>query len=110
MGRMVRKQMYIPDSLDRDLEMRAESMGVTEAEVVRRALTEYMAQGAADDRRGAVERLRMLWAESDARGYGGGEWRSLTREELHERPGDVRRERARVLGRQGGRDEGSSGA
>jgi hypothetical protein len=110
MGRMVRKQMYMTDELDAALKLRALSLGVSEAEVVRMALTEYMDEAASDDRRAGVARLQQLWAESDAKGYGGGDWRSVTREELHERPGDVRRERARLRGRLEGGDEEVTGS
>lgn len=86
MGRMVRKQMYISEQLERDVEVRARSLGVTQAEVVRRALTAFVAEDPNADRLAAVERLRELWAESDAKGYGSGSGgRTWTREDLYER-------------------------
>jgi hypothetical protein len=110
MGRMVRKQMYIDAELDKALTARADQLGVGQAQIVREALGQYLAAKQGEMRDASIDRLRELWAESDAHGYGGGDWRSLTREELHERPGDARRERAHLRGRQRGSSEGGAGA
>lgn len=63
---MVRKQLYIDDRHERDLKRRARELGVSEAELVRRALDATL--GAAEkrsasypDRPAAVERLRAAW-------------------------------------------------
>jgi hypothetical protein len=101
MERMVRKQLYIDAELDRALVARASALGVTQAEVVREALGRHLVGGAEDARAASVARLRAMWAESHDEGIdsGGRRW---TREELHERPGDARRERARLRGRRTG--------
>jgi hypothetical protein len=100
MARMVRKQIYMDEELDRALSARAAARGVTQAQVVREALERALLGGAELGRAAAVSRLQAMWAESDAMGVGSetGE-RRWTREELHERPGDARRERARLLRR-----------
>jgi hypothetical protein len=84
MGRMVRKQMYMDERLDQELARTAKQMGVSQAEVVRRAVEAFVS-----DPRGAGESLAMSqlkehWAEVRASGVGsyGMKW---TREELHER-------------------------
>jgi hypothetical protein len=63
---MVRKQLYIDDWHERDLKRRAQELGVSEAELVRRALD--AAFGGLEkratsypDRPAAVERLRAIW-------------------------------------------------
>jgi predicted DNA-binding protein len=105
MARMVRKQVYMGGELDRALATRAADLGVTQAEVVREALGRYLAETTDETHSAAADRLRELWAESDAAGYGGG-WRTSTREEWHERPGDARREHPDLRGRQhGGRED-----
>lgn len=101
MERMVRKQLYIDAELDRALCARASALGVTQAQIVREALGRHLVGGAEDARAAAVTRLQGLWAESRAEGLGSG-GRRWTREELHERPGDARRERAGLRGRRAG--------
>jgi hypothetical protein len=100
MARMVRKQIYMDAELDRALSARAAARGVTQAEIVREALTRMLVGGADDARAASVARLEVMWAEAQAMGVGSltGE-RTWTREELHERPGDARRERDRLRGR-----------
>jgi len=83
MARMVRKQLYMDDRLDHELAQAAERMGVSQAEVVRRALGAYMTTGSVEGESVAMRRLQEWWAEVDALGIGGG--RDWTREELHER-------------------------
>jgi hypothetical protein len=84
MARMVRKQLYLDDKQDAELASRARELGVSQAEVVRRAVDRYLAdeRPAASDR--AWEELEAMWAESDRRGVGSG-GRRWTRDELHER-------------------------
>ena len=83
MGRMVRKQVYMDDKLDHELAQAAERLGVSQAEIVRRALDAYVTAGSVDGESLAMRRLKEWWAEVDALGIGGG--RDWTREELHER-------------------------
>lgn len=84
MGRMVRKQLYLDDRQDRELAARAAQLGVSQAEVVRRAVDRFLADERPSARARALEALKAGWAESDRRGVGsyGKKW---TREELHER-------------------------
>ena len=62
--RMVRKQLYITRSQDRALKRRARELGVTEAEVVRRAIDALDAPAAearrAEAARELIEGLRRL--------------------------------------------------
>jgi hypothetical protein len=89
-GRMVRKQMYIDDLLDHELARTAKQMGVSQAEVVRRAVGAFVTGGAGTGESRAMRELKEWWAEVDALGVGSGpEGRTWTREELHDR-GDGR--------------------
>jgi hypothetical protein len=84
MGRMVRKQLYLDDTQDAELARRARMLGVSQAEVVRRAVDQYLADERPSAREHALDALKAAWAESDRRGVGSG-GRRWTREELHER-------------------------
>jgi hypothetical protein len=84
MARMVRKQLYLQEDLDRELAERARLLGVSQAELVRRAVELFLA----DERPGALESavrdIDAAWVRGDALGVGswGATW---TRDELHER-------------------------
>jgi len=73
---MVRKQLYIDDRHERDLKRRATALGVSEAELVRRAL-DLALQGDAPrpalhpEREEAVRRLRKRWSVPSATLVGG---------------------------------------
>jgi hypothetical protein len=82
-GRMVRKQLYLDDLLDHELAQTAARLGVSQAEVVRRALAAFVSKDSGQGESLAMHQLREWWAEVDALGIGGG--RDWTREELHER-------------------------
>jgi hypothetical protein len=98
MGRMVRKQLYIDTELDQALAARAAATGASQAEIVREAVGRYLSSDPDVTQEAGVRRLQQLWKQSRDAGYGGGDWRSRTREELHERPGDAGRERSRLRG------------
>lgn len=85
MGRMVRKQIVMDPELEKALELRSRETGVSQSQLVSRALERYLADEA--ERQKRME----AWARVEAlmRGEGldepvGGQlpW---TREELHER-------------------------
>jgi hypothetical protein len=83
MGRMVRKQVYMDDALDHELGQAADRLGVSQAELVRRALEQYLVGASTAGESLAMRQLKEHWAEVDRLGYGGyGKW---DREELHER-------------------------
>jgi hypothetical protein len=84
MAHMVRKQLYLDEAQDRELARRARALGVTQAEVVRRAVDRYLADERPSARASAMEALRSAWARDVERGVGSGGVRP-TREELHER-------------------------
>lgn len=83
MARMVRKQLYMDDVLDHELAQAAERLGVSQAEVVRRAVEAFLSGETGGGESLAMRQLREHWAEVDRLGIGGG--RNWTREELHER-------------------------
>ena len=85
MGRMVRKQIVMEPALEEALERQARAMGISQSQLVSRALERFFAE---DDSR---EKRLSAWREAEKimRGEGpdgkvGGQlpW---TREELHER-------------------------
>ena len=64
---MVRKQLYIDDRHERDLKRRASELGVSEAELVRRALDLALQGGPSPrllhpERAEAARRLRKRWS------------------------------------------------
>ncbi len=98
MARMVRKQIVLDAELERELAARAEVLGVSQSEVVRRAVSRYLKpSGDASRRLRAFEDLQAMWEESERLrvGSGGARW---TREEIHERPGAARHEHPGVRG------------
>ena len=69
---MVRKQLYIDDRHERDLKRRARELGVSEAELVRRALDAALAGEAVrrplhPERADAMRRLRERWRAPTSR-------------------------------------------
>lgn len=84
MARMVRKQLYIDETSNRELDRRAGLLGVTQAELVRRAIGRYLAEELPSTQDSAVAELEALWARSADRGVGSGGARP-SREELHDR-------------------------
>lgn len=86
MGRMVRKQLNLEVDLDQALAERATELGISQSELVRRAIERFLAESDREERLAAVERLKAMWAEDEALGIGSGpEGRTWTREELHDR-------------------------
>jgi len=83
-GRMVRKQLYLDETQDRELGRRARLLGVTQAELVRRALDDFLSGERHSARDVALSRLKAGWTASHAHGVGSGGVRP-TRDELHER-------------------------
>ena len=84
MRRMVRKQVYIEPAQDARLKRQAEQLGVTEAELIRRAIDQAgpaprglpLDQGAWEEAKGIIQqRLGITVPQSG---------RSWTREELYE--------------------------
>jgi Arc/MetJ-type ribon-helix-helix transcriptional regulator len=94
MGRKVRKQLNIDETQDLLLKREAERLGVSESEVVRRALDAWVREDAGSRRQRAVEGLRALQVKLDARRreHGPGEPYTWNRAELYEEEdaGDAR--------------------
>lgn len=87
MSQMVRKQIYIQKSQDERLKRVAEARGVSEAEIIRRALDNEIRQANVyrplyDDE--AMRRLVAFWGELDKRGPVAPRPRNWTREELYD--------------------------
>lgn len=84
---MVRKQVYLDEAQDRALKRHARELGVSEAEVVRRALDAVLQPAfAGSPLRGDLERLHALLREMDERTAGHGfpaDYR-FHRQRLHE--------------------------
>lgn len=89
MSRMVRKQIVIEPEQELALEQRARELGISQSELVRRAIDEMLAahEEELQKRREALEEWFRLADAAVARGEGsfGATW---TREELHERGSD----------------------
>ncbi|MBI5230950.1 MAG: type II toxin-antitoxin system VapB family antitoxin [Coriobacteriales bacterium] len=81
MGRMVRKQLYLDAEIDARLARAADERGVSQAEVVREALDEYLAR--LESGRGDTEWLHEMWRDADRYGIGSG-GRKWTRDELYD--------------------------
>lgn len=80
MGRMVRKQIVMEPALEEELERRAREMGISQSQLVSRALEHYLTS---DDRERRVAAWKEFQKVALEGGYGGQlPW---TREELHER-------------------------
>ncbi len=89
---MVRKQLYIDVRHERDLKRRASELGVSEAELVRRALDASLGGVEArvsmyPDRTAAVNRLRAAWSTPSS---------SLTQRLEREAHYDEREDRIRI--------------
>jgi hypothetical protein len=84
MGRMVRKQLYLDETQDHELVSRARLLGVTQAELVRRAVDRYLADEGRSGDSAAWAALKADLERDVERGVGSG-GRRWTREELHER-------------------------
>ncbi|HXF84299.1 MAG TPA: ribbon-helix-helix protein, CopG family [Anaerolineales bacterium] len=87
MSQMVRKQIYIQKSQDERLKKVVKVHGVSEAEIIRRALDNEIRQANVsyplyDDE--AMRGLVALWQELDTRGPVALRPRNWTREELYE--------------------------
>lgn len=54
MARMVRKQLYIEDEQDQALAAEAERLGITQAEIVRRAIDAWLNDTSRESRRQAL--------------------------------------------------------
>jgi hypothetical protein len=84
MGRMVRKQVYIEPRQDALLKQRAEILGVTEAELIRRGIDEVTAATADyDDRMKAWDEMKQYIREHRSFEVPQTE-RGWTREEIYE--------------------------
>lgn len=91
---MVRKQLYITEAQDAALKRKALESGVSEAELVRRALDSELIAGRSGGSRGwlpgrteAVASLKSLWSSGDYRVQGGFDRDELYAERL-ERNGE----------------------
>jgi hypothetical protein len=87
MTRMVRKQLYMDAETDRRLAERAELLGVSQAEIVRIAVDEYLSGTIEGAPNPGWEELKVLIDRIRARGPvpGGGGERSWKREDLYDR-------------------------
>ena len=85
MARMVRKQIVLDPQLEREVAARAQDLGISQSEFIRRAI-EAMRSPTHDSQEAAWARARnvMLQADTLRTGSGGRRW---TRKEIHERPG-----------------------
>jgi hypothetical protein len=89
MTRMIRKQIYIESQQDSILKQKANSLGITEAEVIRRAIDSQVASariGARDPK--AWERERAFIARRMNKGYTSGtrRWKREDAYEFHSNP------------------------
>ncbi len=85
MARMVRKQIVLDPELERELERKAEELGVSQSEVVRRALSGFFGDDERKKRMTAWREAREISNAAAVRGVGSG-GRRFTREEMNERP------------------------
>lgn len=85
MGRMVRKQLYIDDRQDQALAAEAERLGVTQAEIVRRAIDAWLSDASPESRRAAWKRAQKIMREIRAKGPVEPLAQRWERGELHER-------------------------
>ena len=85
MARMVRKQLYIEDSQDEALAAEADRLGVTQAEIVRRAIDAWLSDASHDSRAGAWKRASHMMDVIAARGPVSPPSDRWERGELHER-------------------------
>lgn len=90
MARMVRKQIVIEPEQEAALEERARALGVSQSELIRRAIDALLVEEERAARREAAwELLKSEFERADREGWGS-EGRRWTREELHERGGTDR--------------------
>lgn len=83
MARMVRKQIYIDDRQDRILKREAEKTGLTESELVRRAIERaYDAEAAQEERMRKWARFEELADDTARRIADGGEEIIITKEDI----------------------------
>lgn len=85
MARMVRKQLYIDDTQDQALAAEAERLGVTQAEIVRRAIDAWLSDTLRESRRQAWEEAREIMRGIRAKGPVEPLAHKWERGELHER-------------------------
>lgn len=85
MARMVRKQLYIDDTQDQALAAEAERLGITQAEIVRRAIDAWLNDTSRESRRAAWKRAQAIMREIRAQGPVEPLPRRWERGELHER-------------------------
>ena len=83
MARMVRKQICIDDDLDQRLESLADSLHISQSQVVRNALAAYFESDEVERQRRIEAMDRFLSLSKELRFPPG--WKPLTREEAHER-------------------------
>jgi phage gp16-like protein len=86
MTRMVRKQMYMDEELDRALALRARTMRTSQAELMRRAMQRYLAETEQETREATIARVVAGWDAAVEAGFTMGA-RMPTRDELHQRVG-----------------------
>lgn len=86
MGRMVRKQIVLDERLERALADKASELGVSQSEVVRRAVERFIDDLDYERRMRAWEEFERITDESIARSPGGG-GPKIKREDLYDRPG-----------------------
>jgi hypothetical protein len=79
---MVRKQLYLDERHDRALKQRAQDTGLSEAEIVRRALDATLAAGDLERSRGAEALAQFLVEASEMAGRATVQ-RGWTRDELY---------------------------
>ncbi len=85
MARMVRKQIVIGPQQERALEENAKALGISQSELIRRAVDAWLEDVAERERRReAWEAIEEVWRRADQEGWTSG-GRTWTREELHER-------------------------
>ena len=85
MARMVRKQIVIEPEQERALAARAEALGVSQSELIRRAISRLLEETEAAARREAAwQQLQQSMEKTSREGVNSGPI-TWTREELHER-------------------------
>jgi hypothetical protein len=87
MARMVRKQLYIDAELDKALAARAAATGESQAEIVRTAVSRYLAGNERSTRDAAVDTYLRLVEETRRSGAFTMGGPIPSKEELHEREG-----------------------
>jgi hypothetical protein len=80
---MVRKQIYIEESQNEDLKKLAEDQGISEAEVLRRAITLAKQESEAAEVRRSGERLVQMMRDRAARLPDGGGSGKVSRDDVY---------------------------